>query len=162
MSLEETMQALMEQMRAYMAQQRNGKNMHGYTPLEMNNLNRFGVPVSPIWKIGDEETAPAQDTALVTWHVSAHKVGYFFGYTLAVPEAQVFHIHWTNEGKTKTLRHDASARSTSNVQQTHPFNVGYPADPGTDIIVENTAAGTATKVYQARILVAEVPQTFRL
>jgi len=116
----------------------------------------WGRSVEPAWIHGDEITAPAADTALVSVTVSAGKTGYIYGFFISAGEANDFKINWTSGGAAKSIRIPFSGSGALQYVDFVALNEGMGADAGTDITITNVNAGGTNTVYQARLLYAEV------
>ena len=119
-------------------------------------LKRWGRGVEPAWIHGDEITAPAAGTALVSVTVSAGKTGYIYGFFISAGEANDFKINWTSGGAAKSIRIPFSGSGALQYVDFVALNEGMGADAGTDITITNVNAGGTNTVYQARLLYAEV------
>jgi len=119
-------------------------------------LKRWGKDIEPFWVHAAEVTAPAAGTALVSRIVTAGKQGFIYGFFITSPEANEFRINWTSNTTARSIRIVYNAAGSEESIDTIPMNEGLPADGGTAITITNVNAGTTGKVYQARLLVAEV------
>ena len=119
-------------------------------------LKRWGRDIEPEWVHGDEVTAPAAGTALVSKTVSAGKVGYIYGFFISAGEANDFRINWTSGGAAKSIRIPFSGKGALQYVDFAALNEGLPADEGTDITITNVNDGGGGVVYQARLFYAEV------
>jgi len=128
--------------------------MSYYPPFE--RLQRFGRNVEPIWIHGSEITAPAANTNLVSRTVSTGKIGYIYGFFINTQEANDFLIVWTSGGTTRQIRITFSGAGAIHYADFIALNEGLPADSGTTIAIRNVNAGSTGKIYQARLLYAEL------
>ena len=119
-------------------------------------LMHWGRSVEPAWIHGDEITAPAADTALVSVTVSAGKTGYIYGFFISAGEVNDFKINWTSGGAAKSIRIPFGGKGALQYVDFVALNEGMGADAGTDITITNVNAGGSGVVYQARLLYAEV------
>jgi len=119
-------------------------------------LKRWGRDIEPEWVHGDEVTAPAAGTALISKTVSAGKVGYIYGFFISAGEANDFRINWTSGGATKSIRIPFSGKGALQYVDFAALNEGLPADEGTDITITNVNDGSSGVIYQARLFYAEV------
>jgi len=119
-------------------------------------LQRWGRNVEPTWIHGDEITAPAENTKLVSVTVGSGKKGYIYGFFIMAGEANDFKITWTSGGETKSIRIPFSSGGALHYVDIVPLNEGLPADSETEISITNVNAGSSGVVYQARLLIAEV------
>jgi hypothetical protein len=119
-------------------------------------LIRWGRDVAPVWVHGDEVTAPAAGTALVSKTVSTGKTGYIYGFFISAGEANDFKINFTTGGVAKSIRIPFGGRGALHYIDFVPMNEGMGADGGSHITITNVNAGSTGVVYQARILYAEV------
>jgi hypothetical protein len=117
---------------------------------------RWGRDVSPAWVHGDEVTAPAAGTALVSKTVSTGKSGYVYGFFISAGEANDFKINWTSDGAAKSVRIPLASKGAVQYVDLIALNEGMPADGGSSITITNVNAGSSGIVYQARILYVEV------
>ena len=119
-------------------------------------LQRWGRNVEPTWIHGDEITAPAENTKLVSVTVSSGKKGYIYGFFIVAGEANDFKINWTSGGETKSIRIPFQSGGALQYVDIVPLNEGSPADENTEISITNVNAGSSEVVYQARLFYAEV------
>ena len=118
--------------------------------------NRWGRNVTPTWIYGDEVTAPAAGTSLISKTVSTNKVGYIYGFFITAGEANDFRINWVSGGVSRSIRIIFPGKGTLYHIDIAPLNEGLGADGGTTISITNVNAGSTGTVYQAGILYAEV------
>jgi hypothetical protein len=119
-------------------------------------LIRRGRNVEPVWIYGDEVTAPAANTPLVSQTVSTGKTGYIYGIFIASQEANDFKLNWVSGGVSKSIRIVFSGKGSLMSTFEIPINEGLGADAGSSITITNVNAGSTGIVYQAGILYAEV------
>jgi len=119
-------------------------------------LQRWGRDAEPFWVHGDELTAPAAGTALVSRTVSAGKKGYIYGFFISAGEANDFFINFTSGGTAYKVRVVFGGKGTLQASDCIALNEGLPADAGSTVSITNVNAGSAGVVYQARLLYAEV------
>jgi hypothetical protein len=117
---------------------------------------RWGRDVSPAWIHGDEITAPAANTALVSKTVSTGKSGYVYGFFISAGEANDFKINWTSGGASRSIRIPFASKGAVQYVDFVALNEGMSADAGSSITITNVNAGSSGIVYQARILYVEV------
>jgi hypothetical protein len=122
----------------------------------LSRLTRWGRDVSPAWVHGDEVTAPAAGTALVSWTVPAGRVGYIYGFFISAGEGNDFMVNWTSGGVACSRRIVFPGKGTLQYVDVIAFNEGLPADGGTSVTITNINAGSAGIVYQAALLVVAV------
>jgi len=116
----------------------------------------WGHNVNPAWVHAAEVVAPAGGTALVTRAVTAGKAGYIYGFFISAQEGNDFLINWTSGGAARSTRQVFGGAGTVEYVAALPCNEGLPADGGTNITITNVNAAAAGKIYQARLLYAEV------
>jgi hypothetical protein len=122
----------------------------------LSRFIRWGRAVEPAWIHGDEITAPAANTPLVTKTVGADKKGYIYGFFISAGEANDFKINWTSGGVAKSIRIMFTGKGSLHFVDFAALNEGYPADGGTSITITNVNDGGAGVIYQARLFVGEV------
>jgi hypothetical protein len=118
-------------------------------------LERWGKDIEPFWVHAAEVTAPAAGTALVSRTVTAGKQGFIYGFLITAQEANDFRINWTST-TARSIRITYNAAGSVESIDATPLNQGLPADGGSTITITNVNAGGSGKVYQARLLYAEV------
>jgi hypothetical protein len=123
---------------------------------DLAKLVRHGKIIEPSWVYGNEITAPAADSTLVSKTVSVGKTGFIYGFLITADEANVFRINWISGGVAKSIRITFSSGGTVGFDGVLPVNEGLGADPTTSITIVNVNAGGGDKVYQAGILYAEI------
>ena len=134
----------------------NGNAVSDISFSDLAKLQRWGRNVEPAWIHGDEVTAPAENTKLVSVTVSSGKKGYIYGFFIMAGEANDFKIAWTSGGETKSIRIPFSSAGALQYVDIVPLNEGLPADSETEISITNVNAGGSGVVYQARLLIVEV------
>jgi hypothetical protein len=112
--------------------------------------------VAPVWVHGDEVTAPAAGTELVSKTVSDGKTGYIYGFFISAGEANDFKINFTTGRVARSIRIPLAGKGVIHYLDFIPMNEGMAADGGSSITITNVNAGGAGVVYQARLLYAEV------
>jgi hypothetical protein len=122
----------------------------------LSRLNRWGRDVTPAWVHGDEVTAPAAGTALVSWTVPVGKTGYIYGFYISAGEGNDFKVNWTSSGVAYSRRIIFPGKGTLHFVDVIAINEGLPADGGTSVTITNVNAGSAGIVYQAALLVVAV------
>ena len=122
----------------------------------LSRLVRWGRVVVPSWVHGGEVTAPAANTALVSWTVPAGKVGYIYGFYINTSEGNDFRISWTSDGVAYSRRIVFPSKGTLHFVDVIALNEGLPADAGTSVTITNINAGSAGIVYQVALLVVAV------
>ena len=135
---------------------KDGKVVSDISLSDLAKLQRWGRNVEPSWIHGDEITAPAENTKLVSKTVSTGKSGYIYGFFIMAGEANDFKITWTSGGASKSIRIPFSSGGALQYVDIVPLNEGLPADENTEISITNVNAGSSGVVYQARLLIAEV------
>lgn len=119
-------------------------------------LQRWGRDLEPSWVHATEQTAPGAGTALVTQAVGAGKSGYIYGFLISAQETNDFKLNWTSGATAYSIRIPFGGAGSTECVDPTPLNEGLPADAGTNITITNVNAATAGKIYQARLLYAEV------
>jgi hypothetical protein len=119
-------------------------------------LVRWGREVSPAWVHGDEVTAPAAGTALVSWTVPDDKTGYIYGFFISAGEGNDFRVNWVSGGVVYSKLIMFPSKGTLHFTDIVALNEGLPADPGTSITITVVNDGSTGAVYQAALLVATV------
>jgi hypothetical protein len=139
-----------------------GVELSGYvknldvTLTTLSKLIKWGRDVTPAWVHGGEVTAPAANTALVTWTVPADKTGYIYGFFISAGEGNDFKINWTSGGVAYSRRIVFPGKGTLHFVDMIALNEGLPADGGTSVTITNVNAGSAGIVYQATLLAVSV------
>lgn len=123
---------------------------------ESVSKERWGREALPVWIDGEEITAPAANTTLVSKTVSAGKVGYIYGFMITAGEKNDFIISWISGGATKSRRIVFGAAGSLQYTDFIAFNEGAPADAETEIRITNVNAGGDSVVYQVALLYGEV------
>lgn len=119
-------------------------------------LQRWGRDLEPSWVHATEQTAPGAGTALVTQAVGVGKSGYIYGFLVSAQETNDFKLNWTSGATAYSIRIPFGGAGSTECVDPTPLNEGLPADAGTNITITNVNAATAGKIYQARLLYAEV------
>ena len=117
-------------------------------------LIKFNRDASPTWIYGDEVTAPAAGTALVSVSIPSASKGYIYGFYISAGEGNDFLINFTSGGVSKNIRIMLAGKGTVMAVFNLPVNEGLPADGGTSITITNVNAGSSGVVYRAGLLVA--------
>jgi hypothetical protein len=118
---------------------------------------RLGRILSNIeWVYGSLFTAPAANTTLVSYTVSADRYAYIYGYLLSGSAAMQFELRWTSNTVLRTLRLVLGAGGHIFNVLLVPINEGTPADPNTTISIINRTAGASGSVYQVGLLIGIV------
>jgi hypothetical protein len=115
---------------------------------------RWGRSLEPAWTYGDEVSGPAAGTKLVSVKVPSDKKGYIYGFFISAKEANDFLLKWTSGGAAKSVRIVFPGGGTVYYVECTALNEGYPADPDTEVWIENVNAGTGGVAYQAGLLFA--------
>jgi hypothetical protein len=110
----------------------------------------------PTWVHGDEVTAPAAGTALVSWTVPTGKTGYIYGFFISAGEGNDFKVNWTSGGVAYSRRIIFPGKGTLHFVDVIALNEELPADSGTTVSITNVNAGSANIVYQVALLVVAV------
>lgn len=108
----------------------------------------------PVWVRGTEVTAPVANTTLVSKTVSANATGFVYGFEITAQEANEFLIQW-NDGSARQNRIIFGSAGTLLHVDATAYNEGEGSVAGSVIAIKNVNAGTAGKLYSARILVGE-------
>lgn len=119
-------------------------------------LARWGRDAAPAWVHGDEVEAPPAGTTLVSKSVGAGKLGYVYGLLISAEEPNSFRLSWTSGGAPHHVRLPLASAGSLSLQAPAAINEGLPADGGSTISISNVNPAGSGKVYQARLLYAEV------
>ena len=117
---------------------------------------RWGRNLEPEWTHAAEATAPAEGAALVTKAVGAGGAGYIYGFLISAQEINDFKVNWTSGATAYSIRIPFGGAGATECVDSTPLNEGLPADAETNITITNVNAAAAGKIYQARLLYAEV------
>jgi hypothetical protein len=128
----------------------------GETFRKIAKYQRWGRDLEPEWIHAAEVTAPAEGAALVTKAVGAGGAGYIYGFLISAQEINDFKVNWTSGATAYSIRIPFGGAGATECVDPTPLNEGLPADAETNITITNVNAAAAGKIYQARLLYAEV------